>query len=279
MEKAGEHQEAPGAEGVDKTDQLKTEDHASTVTSDTNDKANELSDPTATSNTTEPAQNPTTAEEEKVESATPAAASKSAEELAKAAEEKKAREEEGQKLQAQKFQNFIEQAQKYKDEGNEFFKAGELQKARGKYTRVFAYTKSLVGGGPDGSDAMVDMALKASSKGEIDQDLKKKARELERDVNCNMAMVYLKERNWAKAVEKATNSLNIEKTTKAYFRRGKAYAMKNDFENAYKDFEEGKKLDDSDAKLFDEEIAKTKKREKEYDKQMSKKFNFGFNSK
>jgi hypothetical protein len=49
-----------------------------------------------------------------------------------------------------------------REEGNGFFKAGDLQKAKSKYTRVFAYTKSLTGSGNEGADAMVDMALKVS---------------------------------------------------------------------------------------------------------------------
>jgi tetratricopeptide (TPR) repeat protein len=105
----------------------------------------------------------------------------------------------------------------------------------------------------------------------MDPELKKVACELERDVNCNMAMVFLKEKNYTKAVEKATNSLKVEKTTKAYYRRGKAYALKNDFENAYCDFEAGKALDPAESKLFDSEIAKTKKSEKVYDRESSKK--------
>lgn len=183
--------------------------------------------------------------------------------------------EEQEKAQAeltQKMTNMVEQAQKFKDEGNELFKEGELKKARYKYVKVFAYTKTLTGGGPNGGDGMVDMALKASQKGEIDADLKKKAKDIERDVNSNMAMVFIKEKNWSKAVEKATNSLNLEKTVKGYFRRGTAYAMKNDYENAYKDFEAGKQLDPESTGLFDKEIEKTRKREKEYDKKTSQKY-------
>lgn len=85
-------------------------------------------------------------------------------------------------------------------------------------------------------------------------------------------MVYLKEQNWTKAIEKATNSIKTEKTAKAYYRRGKAYAMKNDFDNAYKDFEDGKKLGTEESKLFDDEVAKTKQREKQYDKAQGKKY-------
>jgi tetratricopeptide (TPR) repeat protein len=81
---------------------------------------------------------------------------------------------------------------------------------------------------------MVEMIQKGVSKTEISQEVKAQAKEIERDVNSNMAMVYLKEENYSKAIEKATKSIQTERTAKAYFRRAKAYAMKNDFENAYK---------------------------------------------
>jgi hypothetical protein len=53
-------------------------------------------------------------------------------------------------------------AQKYKAEGNQFFKEGNLQKARSKYARVFAYTKGITGGGGENGDAMVKMAMSVS---------------------------------------------------------------------------------------------------------------------
>ena len=175
-------------------------------------------------------------------------------------------------------ENLITQAEKYKKEGNDFFREGDFKKARSKYSRVFAFTKTLMPSNSGEDAGMVDMAMKANNMGEIDESLKVKAKELERDVNCNLAMVYIKEKNWSKATEKATLSLAIEKTTKGYFRRGKAYAMKNDFENALKDFELGKELNPDNSKLFDDEIIKMKKREKEYDKKTSEKY-AGFFSK
>jgi len=42
---------------------------------------------------------------------------------------------------------------------------------------------------------------------------------------------------------KATYSINVEKTSKAYFRRALAYIIKNDFESAYNDFKIAKDLD------------------------------------
>ena len=131
-----------------------------------------------------------------------------------------------------RIEGLLSQAVALKEEGNALFKAGELAKARTKYSRVFAFTRSLIAKETD--ESMVNMASKGLAKGEISNEIKAKAKELERDVNSNMAMVFLKEENYSKAVEKATKSLNIEKTSKGYFRRGKAYAMKNDYENAYK---------------------------------------------
>ena len=102
--------------------------------------------------------------------------------------------------------------------------------------------------------------------------MKTTAKDLERDVNNNMAMIFLKEKNYSKVIEKATSSLDVEKNMKALFRRGKAYTMKNDFENAYKDFEDGKKFSPDDAKLFDNEIQAAKRREKKYDIKTAKQY-------
>lgn len=131
-----------------------------------------------------------------------------------------------------KIESFISQAVALKEEGNAFFKAGDLKKARSKYTRVFAFTRSLVT--KQNEDSMVNMVQKGMGKGEISSEIKTTARDLERDVYSNMAMVFLKEQNYSKAIEKASLSLEIAETGKALFRRGKAFAMKNDFESAYK---------------------------------------------
>lgn len=136
----------------------------------------------------------------------------------------------------------LEKAEALKQEGNEFFKAKEYGKARSKYSRVFAYTKGIAAGQTDGGDQMTNMAINLASRGNISEELKIRATNLERDVNSNMAMVYLIEENWPKVIDKATASINIDPSPKAFFRRGKAHAMKNDFENAYKDLELGKSL-------------------------------------
>ena len=185
-------------------------------------------------------------------------------------EEKKALQEEAKQAYAKKMQNFIDSALKYKADGNEFFKSGDFKKARSKYTRVFAYTKPFMSGG-DGQDGMVNMAMQSQAH-EISDEMKEQAKGLERDVNNNMAIIFLKEKNFSKAIEKSNKSLQIESNVKGFYNRGRAYTLKNDFESAYKDFTKGKEMFPDKAKLFDDELDKTKKLEKEYDKYMAKKY-------
>jgi tetratricopeptide (TPR) repeat protein len=151
---------------------------------------------------------------------------------------------EDEELQAQqafdtKALELLEQADVLKNEGNEFFKLKDYGKARSKYSRVFAYTKGIAAGQIEAGDDSSDVGAKIALKGLVNEELKNRATNLERDVNNNMAMVYLYEKKWPKVIEKATASIRIDPSPKAYFRRGKAYSMKNNFEQAYKDFESG----------------------------------------
>lgn len=54
---------------------------------------------------------------------------------------------------------------------------------------------------------------------------------------CNRAMVYLKMKNFSKAIDDANEALKLKpEYLKAYHRRGKAYAAVNKLELAIKDF-------------------------------------------
>lgn len=61
-----------------------------------------------------------------------------------------------------------------------------------------------------------------------------------------MSICFFLTQQYQKAVEKATESLKNKKTVKALYRRGKAYAMRMDYERAVKDLEEAVKMDPSD---------------------------------
>jgi regulator of sirC expression with transglutaminase-like and TPR domain len=71
-------------------------------------------------------------------------------------------------------------------------------------------------------------------------------------------MVYLREHNWDLTIQKATDCLDIEMTSKALFRRGKAFAQKGDFQSALNDLSEGKNLFPQDLEEYEAEIGFTK---------------------
>ena len=99
-------------------------------------------------------------------------------------------------------------AKEYKQAGNDFFKEKNFGKARGKWSRVFAYTKAIIGttagAGTAVADGMAEMAMKMANKEKPGDDMIMEARTLERDTASNMALTYLKENNFRKAIEKAT---------------------------------------------------------------------------
>ena len=99
-------------------------------------------------------------------------------------------------------------AKEYKAAGNAFFKEKDFRKARSKWSRVFAFTKAIIGtnagAGTAVSDGMAEMALKMANREKPGDDLVMEARTLERDTASNMALTYLKEKDFKKAILKAT---------------------------------------------------------------------------
>lgn len=196
-------------------------------------------------------------------------------EVNKGDQNEESKEESQQKLvseHAHKLNGLLDQAEGAKKEGNDFYKAKEYEKAIDKYSKVFAFTRSIVSGEAEEGDTELAEALQNTNSGEEGEILKARAKNLERDANNNLARIYLVQKQWEKAIEKTTDSLNIEKTSKGYFRRGKAYAESNKFEEALKDFMTGKEQFPEDAKEFDSEIAKTKELENQYTKAQITKF-------
>ena len=60
--------------------------------------------------------------------------------------------------------------------------------------------------------------------------------------------------NHVKACEKATLSINQKPTVKAYYRRGKSYYARKNFDKAVEDFEEAIKLDPTDPNSIKNEL-------------------------
>ena len=63
----------------------------------------------------------------------------------------------------------------------------------------------------------------------------------------------------------------MKKTVKAYYRRSKAHAARNDFDSAVKDLEAAVKLDPSDPNDIQQELVQLRNKGKEYDKKQTQK--------
>lgn len=72
------------------------------------------------------------------------------------------------------------------------------------------------------------------------------AKEVNAATYLNMSICFFLMQNYNKAIEKATDSLANKKTIKGFYRRGKAYAMKLDYEKAIKDMEDAVRMDVND---------------------------------
>ena len=83
----------------------------------------------------------------------------------------------------------------------------------------------------------------------------------------NMSICHYLQQQYQKSVEKATRSLDQKKTSKGYFRRGKANMMLQKFEDAAKDFEAAVKLDPSDPNDIQQELAQAKAKFKQQEKE------------
>jgi tetratricopeptide (TPR) repeat protein len=70
--------------------------------------------------------------------------------------------------------------------------------------------------------------------------------ELQATTYLNMSQAFFQQKNFDKSIKKATDSLNLKKTIKAYYRRGKAYAMLGQYENAADDMKKAVLMDTSD---------------------------------
>ena len=71
----------------------------------------------------------------------------------------------------------------------------------------------------------------------------------------NLSICYFLTENYKKSIERATESLALQKSVKAYYRRGKAKAAIKDFWAAAADLKEAIKLDKSDPNDFARELA------------------------
>eukprot|EP00285_Hemiselmis_virescens_P007084 CAMPEP_0173392780 /NCGR_PEP_ID=MMETSP1356-20130122/21172_1 /TAXON_ID=77927 ORGANISM="Hemiselmis virescens, Strain PCC157" /NCGR_SAMPLE_ID=MMETSP1356 /ASSEMBLY_ACC=CAM_ASM_000847 /LENGTH=352 /DNA_ID=CAMNT_0014350683 /DNA_START=9 /DNA_END=1067 /DNA_ORIENTATION=+ len=125
-----------------------------------------------------------------------------------------------------------EVADKIKAIGNDYFKAGDFEKAIRKYTKALKFIEQ---GGFGGEDK-VQLAT----------------------VSCNLnaAMCYLKVSKFTECKDACTKALEIDpKNAKAYFRRGSAYLSLNEADKAEEDLKKAQEITPDDAAVK-KELAK-----------------------
>merc|ERR1712151_228968 len=100
-----------------------------------------------------------------------------------------------------------------KEEGNTLFKEKEYQKAIDKYSRIEFFAKTIIADQKGGS---------FSEK--LTEEENQEIRDIVAAGNLNMSICFFNLKDYLKSKEKASLSLEIKKTIKAYFRRASARA-------------------------------------------------------
>ena len=179
-------------------------------------------------------------------------------------------EEEKQKCIFPTHEDKIREAERLKTEGNIFFKQKEFKKAFCCYHKVFFMINGII----DPHDEINKYSLKNSEV--ATPEILEKVKELKSSVFSNMSQIDIINKNYGKAVERASKSLEIKKSIKGFYRRGIAYIEISEFEKARKDLETVREMDMASGSTLNEDLEEKfqliKQKEKAFDKELRGKF-------
>lgn len=174
-------------------------------------------------------------------------------------------------------QGKLEEANRYKDLGNQLFKEGAYKKAITKYGIVLAYVRGLPGSKRD-LEGIATMANTIHTGNSVSEEEDGQSLEIEKVVYQNMANCHIKLKNLQKALDYCNRAIKLDEYAwKAYFRKGEAFLLMNDFDNSRSCFIEARNkvsvvMKDDDVSLsnalnsIEREIRKCTNLEKKYDK-------------
>merc|ERR1711879_558787 len=115
----------------------------------------------------------------------------------------------------------IQEAESYKQKGNDRVKEGDFKKALGAYHRVFCYVNGLQIPGDKSNQAASYAGMLEPGKASGPQVPPEKlddVKKLKTSTRLNMALCYLKTSQHAKCIEACTTVLEADPSAKAYFR-------------------------------------------------------------
>ena len=152
-----------------------------------------------------------------------------------------------------------------KEEGNEYFKQQNYKKALSCYAKVPLFLNGLLSEEDELSKYAQNNPEVMMNKEELDI-----VGSLKQTTYLNMSQIHIYNKQWSKALEKATKSLEIKETSKGYFRRGTAALELNDLDLAGSDFKRVKEIEPDNA-IVDQKIQLVNKKLSAQDKQLGAK--------
>uniref|UniRef100_A0A7S1F0W2 peptidylprolyl isomerase n=1 Tax=Noctiluca scintillans TaxID=2966 RepID=A0A7S1F0W2_NOCSC len=131
----------------------------------------------------------------------------------------------------------IKQAEEFKEAGNGQFKEGNYKRALASYHKVFLYVNGL-----QISSERSALPEESRSTNVVPKDRVEDVKRLKLTTNLNMAACYLKLDDHQKCVDTCGKVLEAGANSKAFFRRGQAYAAMKNVEGARNDFQRAREL-------------------------------------
>lgn len=159
-----------------------------------------------------------------------------------------------------------------------YFKQKDYANAIKKYARVRAFLKPMIPNtdaqGQDNSQFLNMISQQSTNDDDkMTKEEVKEAIQVQASTFLNLAICYFLTEDFRKSIARATESINLLPSVKAYYRRAQALARINDFWGATKDLKEALKLDPTDPNNFSNELAKFEQMAIAKDKRSDRKLN------
>ena len=161
------------------------------------------------------------------------------------------------------------EAERLKSLGNELFKLKDYKQAMSCYHKIFFMINGIM-------DPKDEYSKYSKDKNEVPTpEILQIVKDLKYAVFLNMSQIDIFNKNYKKAAERASKSLEIKESLKGLYRRGCAYIELNEFEKARKDLERVRAMENEAGAEKNEELEKKfaaiKIKEKACDQEMKNK--------